>query len=301
MKRSFTVLVALLATCTSMYVMAEETDTPVNQEYAPLEKKAPIYPYVTQFNGIEGYCIVQYTVTELGKVAKDASPETCSPIGLFEGVSVESAKKFIYQPRIVDGIPRSVSGVQNKFTFDLTGGGKRTDVGEDPIKFSFLKPNEQRSIDKRLKKADWEGLKKYALDQKSSNYRMLFFAGYAELMMGHSNAAYEFIEQFIFHREEEVPFEYVTFSALQTLVAHYYQSQQYEKLIALDEHVDIWWFRLIEPREVNRMALMIADAYGIAGKVEASNKRFKQIVDRAPSSAEPADPFVEMARTALGL
>lgn len=300
MKRSFTVLVALLATCTSMYVMAEETDTPVNQEYAPLEKKAPIYPYVTQFNGIEGYCIVQYTVTQLGKV-KDAFPETCSPIGLFEGVSVESAKKFIYQPRIVDGIPRSVSSVQNKFTFDLTGGGKRMDVGDDPIKFSFLKPNEQRSIDKRLKKADWEGLKKYALGRKSSNYRMLFFAGYAELMMGNSDAAYEFIEQFIFHKEEEVPFEYVTFSALQTLVAHYYQSQQYEKLIALDEHVDIWWFRLIEPREVNRMALMIADAYGIAGKVEDSNKRFKQIVDRAPSAAETADPFVGMARTALGL
>ena len=300
MKRSFTVPVALLATCTSMYVMAEETNTPVNQEYAPLEKKAPIYLYVTQFNGIEGYCIVQYTVTQLGKV-KDAFPETCSPIGLFEGVSVESAKKFIYQPRIVDGIPRSVSSVQNKFTFDLTGGGKRMDVGDDPIKFSFLKSNEQRSIDKRLKKADWEGLKKYALGRKSSNYRMLFFAGYAELMMGNSDAAYEFIEQFIFHKEEEVPFEYVTFSALQTLVAHYYQSQQYEKLIALDEHVDIWWFRLIEPREVNRMALMIADAYGIAGKVEDSNKRFKQIVDRAPSAAETADPFVGMARTALGL
>ena len=238
MKRSIVILVALATACASLYVSAEETDMPVNQEYAPLEKKAPIYPYVTQFNGIEGYCIVQYTVTELGKV-RDAFPEACSPIGLFEGVSVESAKEFIYQPRIVDGVPQSVSGVQNKFTFDLTGGGKRMDVGDDPIKFSFLKPNEQRSIDKRLKKADWKGLKKYALGRESSNYRMLFFAGYAELMMGNSKAAYEFIEQFIFHEEEEVPFEYVTFSAIQTLVVHYYQSQQYEKLIALDEHVDI--------------------------------------------------------------
>jgi len=35
--------------------------------------------------------------------------------------------------------------------------------------------------------------------------------------------------------------------------------------------------------------------------VEASNRRFKQIVDRAPSAVETADPFVEMARTALGL
>ena len=300
MKRLLIVLVAVVTACVSIYVSAEETDMPVNQEYAPLEKKRPIYPYVSQFNGIEGYCIVQYTVTELGTV-KDPFPDYCSPIGLFEGVSVESAREFIYQPRVVDGVPQSVSGVQNKFVFDLTGGGKRMDVGDDPIKFTFLKPNEQRSIDKRMKKADWAGLKKYALGRQPSNYRMLFFAGYAELMMGNPDAAHEFIEQFIFYKEEEVPFEYVTFSAIQTLVAHYYQSQQYEKLIALDEHVDIWWFRLIEPREVNRMALMIADAYGIAGNMEASNKRFEQIVDRAPSALETADPFVGMARTALGL
>ena len=300
MKRLFLVLAAALTACSSMYLSAEETDTPLNQEYAPLEKKAPIYPYVTQFNGIEGYCIIQYTVTELGKV-RDAFPDECSPIGLFEGVSVDSAKKFIYQPRVVDGVPQSVSGVQNKFTFDLTGGGKRMDVGSDPIKFTFLKPNEQRSIDRRMKKADWAGLKKYALGRQSSNYRMLFFAGYAELMMGNSDEAYALIERFIFHEEEQVPFEYVSFSAIQTLVAHYYQSQQHEKLIALDEHVDIWWFRLIEPTEVNRMALMIADAYGITGNMEASNKRFKQIVDRAPSETEKKDPFVGMARTALGL
>jgi hypothetical protein len=45
---------------------------------------------------------------------------------------------------------------------------------------------------------------------------------------------------------------------------------------------------------------MIADAYGIAGNMEASNKRFKQIVDRASSAVETADPFVGMARAALG-
>ena len=38
MKRLFIVLVAVLTTCSSMYVSAEETDTPVNQEYAPFKK-----------------------------------------------------------------------------------------------------------------------------------------------------------------------------------------------------------------------------------------------------------------------
>ena len=70
MKRSLIVLTAALTISRSMYVSGEETDTPLNQEYAPLEKKAPIYPHITQFNGIEGYCIVEYTVTEQGKVER---------------------------------------------------------------------------------------------------------------------------------------------------------------------------------------------------------------------------------------
>ena len=283
----------------SMLASPEQTEVPFNQEYAPLEKKAPVYPHVSRFNGITGYCIIQYTLTETGTV-EDVFPVDCSPIGLFEGVSVESARQFSYQPRIVDGVAQRVAGVRNKFTFDLTGGGKRLDVGPDPIKFSFIKPSEQRSIDKRIKKADWPGLKKYALGRQRTNYRMLFFAGYAELMMGNSTAAYDYMEQFVFHEDEPVPFEYVVFSAVQTLVAHYYQSQQYQKLIDLDRHVDFWWYRLIEEQEVNRMALMIADAYGIAGDIPASNKRFKQIVDRASGDIADDDPFVGMARAALG-
>jgi len=104
MKRILIVLVAVVTACVSIYVSAAETDMPVNQEYAPLSKKRPIYPYVSQFNGIEGFCIVQYTVTELGTV-KDPFPDYCSPIGLFEGVSVESAREFIYQPRVIDVVP----------------------------------------------------------------------------------------------------------------------------------------------------------------------------------------------------
>jgi hypothetical protein len=47
MKRSLIVLVAVVIAYVSIYVSAEETDMPVNQEYAPLEKKRPVYPYVS--------------------------------------------------------------------------------------------------------------------------------------------------------------------------------------------------------------------------------------------------------------
>ncbi|MDB2654595.1 energy transducer TonB [Luminiphilus sp.] len=296
MMRLGTIVVALLAVCDSF---AHADSKLPDQEYAPLKKKAPVYPHVSQFNGIEGYCIVEYTVTAQG-TTQDVFPEACSPDGLFEGISVEAAKQFTYQPRILNGMPVRVAGVQNKFTFNLRGDGKRLDPGPDPIKFSFLKPSEQKGINKQLQSQDWKALKKYALTRKNRNHRMLYFAGYSELQMGNADAGYELMEQFVFHEDEETPFEYVTFSAVQRLAAHYYQMQQSDKLIALNQQVDIWWFRLIEPRETNRIALMIADTYGMQGSITESDRRFAQIVDRARTETEKADPFVAMARQALG-
>jgi hypothetical protein len=296
MMRPGNILVALL-TVSGAFALAD-SELP-DQEYAALDKKSPVYPHVSQFNGIEGYCIVEYTVTAQG-ATQDVFPEACSPVGLFEGISVEAAKQFTYQPRVANGMAVSVEGVRNKFSFNLTGGGKRLDPGPDPIKFSFLKPNEQKGINKRLQSQDWQALKKYALTRKNRNHRMLYFAGYSELQMGNADVGYELIEQFIFHDDEETPFEYVTFSAVQRLATHYYQTQQSDKLIALDQQVDVWWFRLIEPRETNRIALMIADTYGMQGNITESDRRFTQIVDRARTEDAKSDPFVAMARQALG-
>jgi hypothetical protein len=58
-----TIAVALLAACGSF---AHADSKLLDQEYAPLKKKAPVYHHVSQFNGIEGYCIVEYTVTAQG-------------------------------------------------------------------------------------------------------------------------------------------------------------------------------------------------------------------------------------------
>ena len=90
----------------------------------------------------------------------------------------------------------------------------------------------------------------------------------------------------------------VTFGALQLLIPHYYQTNQYEKLLDIESRIDIWLFRLIDAQEVNRMALMIADAYGVREQGVESNKRFQQIIDRAELCT--ADSYVTMARQVLG-
>ena len=87
-------------------------------EYLPIVKVAPIYPRRAQTRGIEGYCIIEYTVTKSGSI-RDPEAIDCSPQGIFESASVKASLKFKYKPRVVDGEAIEVAGVQNKFTYEL--------------------------------------------------------------------------------------------------------------------------------------------------------------------------------------
>ncbi|MCR9185557.1 MAG: energy transducer TonB [Halieaceae bacterium] len=87
-------------------------------EYLPIVKVAPVYPRRAQTRGISGYCIVEYTVTRNGSI-RDPRAVDCQPSGVFESASVKAAEKFKYKPRVVDGEPIEVAGVQNKFTYEL--------------------------------------------------------------------------------------------------------------------------------------------------------------------------------------
>ena len=87
-------------------------------EYLPIVKVAPIYPRRAQSRGVEGYCTVEYTVTKAG-TTRDIAPVDCSHPGYFERASIKAAEKFKYKPRVVDGEPIEVPGIQNRFTYEL--------------------------------------------------------------------------------------------------------------------------------------------------------------------------------------
>jgi protein TonB len=87
-------------------------------EYLPIVKVAPIYPRRAQSRGIEGYCIIEYTVTKNGSI-RDPQAIDCQPAGIFERASLKASLKFKYKPRVVDGEAIEVAGVQNKFTYEL--------------------------------------------------------------------------------------------------------------------------------------------------------------------------------------
>lgn len=91
---------------------------PAEGEYLPLVKVQPVYPRRALARGIEGYVIVEFTVTRTGSV-RDVRVVESNPPGVFDRAAVEAARKFRYKPRVVDGQPIDVPGVRNKITFRI--------------------------------------------------------------------------------------------------------------------------------------------------------------------------------------
>jgi protein TonB len=88
-------------------------------DYLPIVKVAPIYPQRALSRGIEGFCVVQYTVTRQGTTRDPFVIEDQCTSSLFHRASVDAALKFKYKPRVIDGAAVEVPGVQNKFTYEI--------------------------------------------------------------------------------------------------------------------------------------------------------------------------------------
>ncbi len=84
-------------------------------EYLPIVKVAPVYPNRALTRGLEGNCILEFTVTRAGSVTDVMTVECTS--GLFERAATQAALKFKYKPRVIDGEPVDVRGVQHLITF----------------------------------------------------------------------------------------------------------------------------------------------------------------------------------------
>ncbi len=88
-------------------------------DYLPIVKVAPIYPARALQRGLEGFCVVQYTVTSLGTIKDPVVVQDQCTSSLWHRASLQAALKFKYKPRVIDGVAVEVPGVQNKFTYEI--------------------------------------------------------------------------------------------------------------------------------------------------------------------------------------
>lgn len=87
-------------------------------EMLPLVNVTPTYPTRAAQRGIQGWCQVRFTVTAEGGV-RDVEVVDAEPQGIFDRSSIRAAERFRFQPRVVDGEPVDVPGVQYVFRYEL--------------------------------------------------------------------------------------------------------------------------------------------------------------------------------------
>ena len=88
--------------------------------YLPIVKVTPQYPRRALARGIEGYVMLEFTVTKTGAVVSPRVIES-EPSGVFDAAAIKAALRFKYKPRVVDGVAVPVGGVNNLITFSISG------------------------------------------------------------------------------------------------------------------------------------------------------------------------------------
>jgi protein TonB len=93
-------------------------------EYLPIVKVAPQYPRRAAQKGIEGYVVVEFTVSKLGTVTNPKVIEA-NPPNIFNRAAISAAKKFKYKPKMEGGKAIEVNGIRNIIRFELDKSSKK--------------------------------------------------------------------------------------------------------------------------------------------------------------------------------
>jgi periplasmic protein TonB len=87
-------------------------------DVVPLVRIPPEYPRRAAQRGIEGWALVQFTITPTGSVT-DAKVVDANPKGMFEEAAIRSVLRWRYNPKIEDGQAVERIGVRTKVVFQM--------------------------------------------------------------------------------------------------------------------------------------------------------------------------------------
>lgn len=87
-------------------------------DFVPIARQQAVYPRRAMQRGIQGYVVVEFTVTKLGTV-KDPVVVRAEPQGIFEQAAINSVLGYKYKARVINGEAVDVAGVQTQVTFEL--------------------------------------------------------------------------------------------------------------------------------------------------------------------------------------
>ena len=122
LKSKIGIVILWLMACTLTFAENKPVDHIIDQThpyYVPVYVPQPKYPHRALQRRIEGYAVIEVTVTTSGTVRDPVLLEEFPAGWRFGRAALKAAKKLRYNPRIVDGQVQESSGVTYRFTFNL--------------------------------------------------------------------------------------------------------------------------------------------------------------------------------------
>jgi protein TonB len=89
-----------------------------DRDAVPLVRIEPDYPMQARQRGIEGWVVVEFTISTAGTV-KDAEVVASEPGTVFDRSAIQAVRKWKYNPKIVDGKPVERPGVKIRLDFEM--------------------------------------------------------------------------------------------------------------------------------------------------------------------------------------
>jgi periplasmic protein TonB len=89
-----------------------------DRDVIPLVRIEPEYPPRASARGVEGYAVVQFTITPVGTV-KDPIVVDADPKGIFDAAAVKAVGRWKYNPKVENGVAVERRGVQVRLSFKL--------------------------------------------------------------------------------------------------------------------------------------------------------------------------------------
>jgi protein TonB len=93
----------------------------IDRDVIPLVRIDPTYPPREQSRGVEGWVLVQFTVTATGTV-RDAVVVESEPKSVFDAAALEAIGRWRYNPRVDRGIAVDRVGLRTLIRFELQNG-----------------------------------------------------------------------------------------------------------------------------------------------------------------------------------
>jgi protein TonB len=89
-----------------------------DRDVVPLVRIEPDYPARAAQRGIEGYVVVEFTITPAGTI-KNARVIRAEPNGVFDSSALAAVSRWKYNPKVENGAAVARTGVRVKLNFQL--------------------------------------------------------------------------------------------------------------------------------------------------------------------------------------